>query len=249
MEGVYCRSNSDITVIDWGPLEIQKYLGTYFPRSFAESYCIFKNYLTNTDSFNKNKILKLLDFGCGTGGEVIGLATALSECRPTITRLKVKAIDGNQYSLNIFEKLKNEFNSRNILQIECSPSPVKIDDFYDLSILDAIMDFNYDLVVSFKAVCEFVTKQQFEEKNAYEYLAKFMMPRVSDSGLMLLVDVTTKNNVLRKWLPDLMDKGLQKVNAAIIARNIGHHDTFAVNHSRQLRDVSKIAWRLIGKNK
>lgn len=46
-----------------------------------------------------------------------------------------------------------------------------------------------------------------------------------------------------------MDKGLQKVNAAIIARNIGHHDTFAVNHSRQLRDVSKIAWRLIGKNK
>ena len=245
--GEYCRSNSDITVIDWGPQEIQNYLGTYFPRSFAESYCIFKHHLVSTDAFKDKEMLKLFDFGCGTGGEIIGLATALAECRPAITMLRVKAIDGNQYSLNRFDEIKDEFNQRNMLQIECSPSAIKIDDYYDLSILDAIMDYDYDIVISFKTVCEFVTKQQFEEKNAYEYLVKFMMPRISDDGQMLLVDVTTKNNVAREWLPDLMDIGLQKAGATIIGRNIGNNETFVVNHSRQHNDISKIAWRLIRK--
>lgn len=245
--GEYCRSNSDITVIDWGPQEIQNYLGTYFPRSFAESYCIFKHHLVSTDVFKDKEMLKIFDFGCGTGGEIIGLATALAECRPAITTLKVKAIDGNQYSLNRFDEIKDEFNQRNVLQIKCAPSAVKIDDYYDLSILDTIMDYDYDIVISFKAVCEFVTKQQFEEKNAYEYLAKFMMPRISDDGRMLLVDVTTKNNVTREWLPDLMDKGLQNADATIIGRNLGNNETFLVNHSRQHKDISKIAWRLIGK--
>ena len=229
--GEYCRSNSDITVIDWGPQKIQSYLGTYFPRSFAESYCIFKHHLVSTDVFKDKEMLKIFDFGCGTGGEIIGLATALAECRPAITTLKVKAIDGNQYSLNRFEEIKEEFNRCNALHIECSPSAIKIDDYYDLSILDAIIDYDYDIVISFKAVCEFVTKQQFEEKNAYEYLVKFMMPRISDDGLMLLADVTTKNNVVREWLPDLMDEGLQKADAFIIGRNIGNNETFVVNHS------------------
>ena len=247
LEGKYSRSNSDMTVINWGPSEIRNYLGTYFPRSFAESYCIFRYRFTHSDSFIGFKELKLLDFGCGTGGEIIGLATAIAESRPEIKTLKVKAIDGNQYALNRFDEIKDEFNSRHALQIKCTPSAITIDDFYDLSILDAILDYNYDLVISFKAICEFVTKQQFEEKNAYEHLVKFMKPRISDNGCMLLVDVTTKNNVVREWLPDLMDKGLQMAGASVVERNIGNNDTFVVNHSKKHGDISKIAWRLIEK--
>ena len=247
LEGKYSRSNSDMTVIDWGPSEIRNYLGTYFPRSFAESYCIFRYRFTHSDLFKGFEKLKLLDFGSGTGGEIIGLAAAIDEHRPEIRTLKVKAIDGNQYALNRFDEIKDEFNSRHALQIECAPSAIKIDDFYDLSILDAILDYNYDLVISFKAVCEFVTKQQFEERNAYEHLAKFMMPRISDNGCMLLVDVTTKNDVVREWLPDLMDKGLQMAGASVIGRNISNNEAFVVNHSRQHGDISKIAWRLIEK--
>lgn len=247
LDGKYCRCNTDMTVIDWGAKEICNYLGTYFPRSFAESYCIFKHYLTHSEAFKGAENLKVLDFGCGTGGEIIGFATALAECRPDIKTLKVRAIDGNQYALNRFEDIKDEFNRVNALQIDSTPSAIKIDDFYDLSILDAILDYNYDLVISFKAVCEFVTKQQFDEKNAYEHIANFMLPRISDDGCMLLADVTTKNNVVREWLPDLMDNGLQMAGASVIERNISNNEAFIVNHSRKHKDISKIAWRLIEK--
>lgn len=249
MGGQYCRCNSDMTVIDWGPADILKYLGTYFPRSFTESYCIFNHLLLNADTYSNMDCIKLLDFGCGTGGEIIGFATALSEHRHNIKVLRIKAIDGNQYALKKFEEIKDEFNRRHSLQIICCPSPVRIDDFYDLSVLDSILDldYNYDLVLSFKAVCEFVTKKQFREKNAYEYLTKFMLPRIADNGNMLMLDVSTKNNVAQEWLPNLMDEGLRGADVSIIESNSGYNDLFIVNHSRKTGDISKVVWRLISK--
>ena len=38
MGAKFCRSNADMTVIDWDKADMLKYLGTYFPRSYAESY-------------------------------------------------------------------------------------------------------------------------------------------------------------------------------------------------------------------
>lgn len=90
----YSRSNSDMLVIDWDPKQILGYLGTYFPRSYAEAYCIFKQYLQMGRRFDSKDTLGLLDFGCGTGGEIIGIATAIAEVKPSIKCLKVKAIDG-----------------------------------------------------------------------------------------------------------------------------------------------------------
>lgn len=246
LDGMYCRENSDMTVIDWTRDKILNYLGTYFPRSYTESYCIFKQYLNENEVFLQKDSLKMLDFGCGTGGEIIGFATALSKCRPNIKTLYIKAIDGNRFALNRFEDIRDEFNKRYSLQIEGNPSAIKIDDFYDLGIVDEILDYDYDVVVSFKAVCEFVTKQQFEEKNPYEHLTKFMLPRIADDGIMLLVDITTKNNTTQEWLPVLMDNGLKKAGASVIERNVSYNECFVVKHSRQPHgDTSKIAWRLI----
>lgn len=243
----YNRINGDMVVLEWDQDKICDYLGTYFPRSFAESYCIFKQYFQGRDIFTTEETISLLDFGCGTGGEIFGLATVLIECRPNIKTLKVKAIDGNQYALNRFDDIKDMFNKCMPMQIVCNPSAVKIDDFYDLSILDVILDSHYDIIISFKAVCEFVTKQQLEEKNVYEHLAKFMLPKLSDTGIMLLVDVSSKNKITQEWLPDLMNRGLRNANAVVLEHNPMNNQTFVVNHSRQRGDLSKVAWRIITK--
>ena len=96
----YCRSNADMTVIDWDKNDVLNYLGTYFPRSYAESYCIFSDYFkNNSEQFVNKTELSIFDFGCGTGGEIIGLLTAMSENCPDVKNARIVALDGNQHAL------------------------------------------------------------------------------------------------------------------------------------------------------
>ena len=63
----YCRTNDDMTVIDWNKSDVLNYLGTYFPRSYAESYCIFSEFLRQYPSTFAGKTdICIFDFGCGT---------------------------------------------------------------------------------------------------------------------------------------------------------------------------------------
>ena len=76
----YCCSRSNMSVIDWNNVDVLNYLGTYFPRSFVESYSIFTSFLKkHAVIYDCKKELSIFDFGCGTGGEIIGLLLALSE--------------------------------------------------------------------------------------------------------------------------------------------------------------------------
>ena len=86
----YCRSNADMTVIDWDKNDVLNYLGTYFPRSYAESYCIFREFFHNyPNQFGKKEEISFFDFGCGTGGEIIGFLTALSEFNQEIKKIRI----------------------------------------------------------------------------------------------------------------------------------------------------------------
>lgn len=244
----YCRSNADMTVIDWDKNDILNYLGTYFPRSYAEAYTIFSSFLrTNPNYLSDKKSISLFDFGCGTGGEIIGLLTVISECCKNITEVKVVAFDGNQHALRLYESVLDIFRNKVRIQITNRIAPIEIDDFYDLEILDSVLREDYDLIISFKAICEFVTKQRFEEVNPYKHIAETFLPKLKDDGLMLLVDVTTYNNTSQEWLPKMMDAGLRECECKITAQNEGFNQTYYVTHSRKSNDVSKVAWRIIEK--
>ena len=240
---------SDMTNIDDNKEKTLNYLGTYFPRSYTESCYIFSEYLQQHNSeFANQEELSIFDFGSGTGGEIFGLLTVLDELRPNLKKVRVKALDGNQFALKLFEKVFAEFKKHIGLHIEQDVIPIHIDDFYDLSILNDIITDTYDLIVSFKAICEFVTKDQFERKNAYEHIANFLLPRLKENGSMLLVDITTYNDTSQEWLPKMMDKGLIDSNCRIIAKNIGYNQTYTITHSRKPdNDISKVAWRIIKK--
>lgn len=88
LNATYCRSNADITVIDWDKGQILNYLGTYFPRSYVEAYSIFNEYFQeNPFALQGKDSISILDFGCGTGGEIIGLITAIKEIFHGIKKL------------------------------------------------------------------------------------------------------------------------------------------------------------------
>ena len=242
----YCRSNADMTVIDWDKSDMLNYLGTYFPRSYAEAYCIFNHcFGTYYNFFSDQEEISILDFGSGTGGEIIGLATVLSERFPHLKKLKIIPLDGNGFALHLFDCILSETRKHISIGLEGISSPIHIEDFYDLNILDRVIYGEYDIIISFKAICEFVTKQQFEKQNAYEHIVKFLMTKLSKYGLLLLVDVTTYNNTTNEWLPMMLDQGIVNANAKIVERNLGYNQTFQVTHSHKAYDVSKVAWRLM----
>ena len=60
--------------------ELLIYLGTYFPRSYGESFCLFSSIISAESiksGLNGKDCINILDIGCGSGGEIIGLLHAL----------------------------------------------------------------------------------------------------------------------------------------------------------------------------
>lgn len=242
----YSPSYSDMTNIDDDKAKTLNYLGTYFPRSYAEAYCIFSEYFQHhADEFATQTALSVFDFGCGTGGEIIGLLAVIDECLPHVKKVRVVALDGNQHALRIYEKILKKAQSHIRFEVENNAAPIMIDDFYDLHILNKVLDKQFDLIISFKAICELVTKDQFEKQNAYEHIAKFLMPKLTDNGLMLLEDVTTYNNTSQEWLPMMMDNGLKAAYCKVVSKNEGYNQIYTITHSHKHNDVSKVAWRII----
>ena len=175
----------------------------------------------------------------------MGLLTALSKYYPNLRTIKVVALDGNQYALQLYDTVLLEFKKHIALMIDNNSTHICIDDFYDLSILNKVLKRKFDIAMSFKAICEFVTKQQFEQNNAYEHIVKFLLPKLSNNGIVLLVDVTTYNSTSQDWLPKMMDRGLIKAQCNIIKKNEGFNQLFRITHSHKTKDESKIAWRII----
>lgn len=242
----YCCSNKDMTVIDWDKTDLKNYLGTYFPRSFTEAYCIFDEIFTSLpDKCSVKETLSIFDFGCGTGGEIIGLAFALSKHFSNLKELNIKGFDGNYHALRMLENIIKETSKHISVNLNFKAIALKIDDLYDMQIIDRVLTDKYDIIMSFKAICEFVTKKQLEEQNPYKYLSPLLKNKLNENGLLLLEDVTTYNNTSREWLPKMMEQGLKEANCNIQYRNEGFNQCFLISHSHKKNDKSKIAWRAI----
>lgn len=249
LQARYRKKNRDLVVLNWDRDDILSYLGTYFPRSFAEAFCVFSDYFhQNQHSFNEKTSISVFDFGCGTGGELIGLICAINNELPQVSEINIKALDGNHHALDVLELLLNHVAQNLHIDINYKLSPIVIDDFYDLSIVRNVINRKYDIFITFKAICEFVTLQQFESRNPYAHIISTFKDILSQNALMCIADVTTYSDVANDWLPKMMDKGTDACGLSLVDKNEGYNETFHVSHTGKQNDVSKIAWRILINN-
>lgn len=246
---------------------VRVYLGTYFPRSYAEAYHIINNLLLN-DLYKKSlsdlEELDILDFCCGTGGELVGLLVAINENLPNVKRVKINAYDANPNALRHLYKIKGkierQFKFQIILDIQCLFVETKqhIQDVVNFS------NVPYHFILSFKAINEFVQKNTFGEKNPYELIALYFSPLLANNGILIITDVTSMANN-GSYYPQIMNSGLNrflkenKDYKTIIPNACYFHeqkcfgcymqDTFLVTHSRKVRDITKIIYRILCKEK
>lgn len=184
------------------------YLGTYFPRSYAESFCIHQNlfsYQPYKERLYSKTSLRILTFGCGTGGDVTGLICAIAMMLPNIQDLDVVAFDGNNLALDHLSDilglppLEKRFN----IKIRCVPMPIK--SMQDLNHYTSHLGNGYDIILSFKFVNELM-QMGILGRDGFKVIAERLAPLLAPEGLMTLLDVRAE--YCGEWQPKNLNKGI-----------------------------------------
>ena len=188
----------------------RKYLGTYFPRSFTEAYCIFSNLFENTAYMEMMKgrdSLSILTFGCGTGGDLMGLLEAIADKIPWVKNLVVVAYDGNFNAVEMLKTIVEHPDNRERFNVTIDYAPVPMQKPEDFGMYCGVIDRPFDFIMSFKMVNELYRNDIISSKpyaNFFEALAS----KITETGVLLLLDVPLKEKGV--WLSLLLSRGLRQ---------------------------------------
>ena len=217
------------------PYEFVKiYLGTYFPRSYAEAFCIVNNLFENEKYLSSIYTLEevnILDFCCGTGGEIIGLIDVLQSKLPNLKRINIDAFDANPDAIRfLYHLIESVINSGNIrIEINTNPQGLFVSSEQELSDLANLTNVRYHFIVSFKALNEFIQHGTFKDKNVYSLISSYFLPLLSDEFKTLYPYPC--------YFHEMTCNGCYM------------QDIFTISHSRKKNDVSKVAYRIICRKK
>lgn len=265
-EAVYEPRPQDVVYNPDQPYDFVKlYLGTYFPRSYAESYDIATDLFKNENykfAIHNLEEVNILDFCCGTGGEIIGLLVALGETFPNLRRVFIDAYDANPDAIRFLYHLTEAIDTASEFKFEfhVNPQCLYINSEQEIQDIVNLSNVQYHFIMSFKAINEFIQHKTFKNSNPYELITSYFAPLLDNDGVFIISDVTTKSdNGL--FYPQIMNNGINKFlktslqYKSIIPKACFHHeeqcsccymqDVFNLSHSRRTNDISKVAYRII----
>lgn len=246
---------------------VRVYLGTYFPRSYSEAFCIVNNLLENRSyhaSISALEEINILDFCCGTGGEIVGLIDVLQSNLPNLKRINIDAFDANPDAIRfLYHMMEAVAESGHVrVSININPQGLFVSSEQELADLVNLTNVQYHFVVSFKALNEFVQHDTFANKNVYSLVTSYLLPLLSDVGVFILSDVTTRLNDSASFYPQILNEGINSIiNSGknefktlypypcyfheMTCNGCYMQDVFTVSHSRKRNDVSKVVYRII----
>ena len=244
------------------------YLGTYFPRSYAEHFLIFENLFSHPvfrSKLEAKRHLSVFSIGAGTGGDIVGLLTAIDKFLPTSIGITLIALDANRNSLNLQKKVIDRYCSISTREISLSQFCDRIEDEETLQKYsdNALPDGSLDFILLAKAGCELHGKSVFDGENVYEVCLRQFASKLSESGVFCMLDVTT-NVDGKAFMPFILNQGVND----FVSKNAAYssllplschffekeckapcfiQQEFSVSHCKKSRDMSKVCYRMIAK--
>ena len=247
--------------LDLNEDELKVYLGTYFPRSYAEMFCIFDNMFQNNavlQVFNDKKELNFFDFCCGTGGELIGLLSAIDKYFPNEKNINIVACDGNNLALDYLHKIIEKAGKLSKHNYKFLPICKEICNLDDIGLLE-IPFGSFDIALCDKVCCEFISHGVYNQ--SYGYLADYLSKKISKDGLFVILDVTTKCEKTKMFYPQMMNlqinnfvRDSEEFETLLPLSCAMYKDcsipcftqqTFKVTHMRKKDDESRVCYRIL----
>jgi hypothetical protein len=203
--------------------------------------------------------INILDFGCGTGGELIGLVVALSKHLTDYKTTNIIAIDGNRKALTTLKELVelSSSNVRHNISLSCVERTIQNKN--DLQISN-VPECHF--ILNSKMACELISRRIIEG-NCYYKIVESLSKLLAEDGLIYMLDVTTKDEHSNLFYPQLMTQGLNrfvschKDYATLLPLACNNwrdcreacfmQQTFNVSHSRKSGDESRVCYRIICK--
>ena len=243
------------------------YLGTYFPRSYADAFCIFDDLFSN-EVYRKKLLhqssISVLCVGGGTGGDVIGLLTSLLKHFSNLKEVSLNVIDGNEYALSLLDLIVKRFASTTKTNVCLTAKQMVIEDFSAVD-TGAFGDGKFDFIMSCKMISEIISGGKGTCDNAYYDFGKRFLPELSDNGVCLILDVTTKAEHLPVFYPKMLsaqinqlirDKSEYGIIIPVCCGQYGSRCTnqqcfqqkeFTVLHSKKAGDKCRVTYRLLAR--
>lgn len=236
----------------------QRYLGTYFPRSYAETFCIFDNLFCN--EVIKSKFLDLteisiLSVGCGTGGDILGILTTINKHFTSIKKFNIVAVDGNEDALSLLSQIIHQAKQQLKKDIIITAKQVVFD-----AITSVDINHSFDIIITSKMINEVINNGKGRLDNSYYDFAQSYSSMLNEYGIMMILDVTTKigssdfcpillNRQINKFVHDFPDfvsiipiPCLGKDNCQV---QCFAQKEFSISHSKVTNDKSRVAYRIL----
>jgi len=243
--------------------ELLVYVGTYFPRSYAETFGIFSNLLSVSkinDSLSEE--INILSFGSGSGGDIVGLLVALLKYKNEIEKINIVSIDAHKEALEVQKKIIGKFENHYKIKVDLKLINIEFKNKTEIEDVFNDVEEEFDFIVSAKCISELVATYPEEFNDGYYDIGNFLLNYIKSSGLLLILDVTIKVNE-KKYLPIMINSQLRRIDreindyktlipipCALYAKNCYHdcftQQQFLVSHKCKNYDLSKVTYRIIG---